>query len=127
MPRQARLDLPGLLQRVIVRGIERRKIFLDDEDRKAFLARLSELLVESDADCFAWALLPNHFHADLPNSADEPHPPGAAHSLAECGMCHCLAGLIPGRPRSGKTGGHPVAIPPDHRRLRLPRHPPELL
>jgi hypothetical protein len=29
MPRQARLDIPGLLQHVIVRGIERRKIFLD--------------------------------------------------------------------------------------------------
>ena len=65
MPRQARLDLPGLLQHVIVREIERRKIFLDDEDRKAFLTRLSGLLVESDTDCFAWALLSNHFHLVL--------------------------------------------------------------
>jgi hypothetical protein len=31
MPRSARLDMPGLLQHVIVRGIERRKIFLDDK------------------------------------------------------------------------------------------------
>ncbi|MEI9479884.1 MAG: transposase, partial [Deltaproteobacteria bacterium] len=27
MPRQARLDLPGLLQHVMVRGIEKRDIF----------------------------------------------------------------------------------------------------
>jgi putative transposase len=79
MPRQARLDLPGLLQRVLVRGIERRKIFLDDEDRKAFLARLSELLVESDTDCFAWALLPNHFISCC--------APTGTGSLPLCGVC----------------------------------------
>ncbi len=62
MPRQARLDIPGLLQHVIVRGIERRKIFIDDFDRKRFVERLSDLLEETDTDCFAWALIPNHFH-----------------------------------------------------------------
>ena len=34
MPRQARLDAPGVLQHVMARGIERRKIFWDDKDRK---------------------------------------------------------------------------------------------
>ncbi|MBI5442209.1 MAG: transposase [Deltaproteobacteria bacterium] len=62
MPRQARLDLPGLLQHVIARGIERRKIFLDDEDREAFVGPLSRLLVGTKTQCYAWALLPNHFH-----------------------------------------------------------------
>ncbi|MDW7711539.1 MAG: transposase [Deferrisomatales bacterium] len=62
MPRQARLDLPGLLQHVIVRGIERRRIFFDDEDREDFVGRLSRLLVATKTQCFAWALLPNHFH-----------------------------------------------------------------
>lgn len=62
MPRQARIDIPGLLQHVIVRGIERRKIFLDDSDRSLFVERLSALLEETDTDCFAWALIPNHFH-----------------------------------------------------------------
>ena len=37
MPRSARLDQPGLLQHVIVRGIEKRDIFLDDEDRDDFV------------------------------------------------------------------------------------------
>lgn len=62
MPRQSRLDIPGLLQHVIVRGIERRKIFRDDTDRTLFTNRLSYLLTETNTDCLAWALIPNHFH-----------------------------------------------------------------
>ncbi len=62
MPRQARIDIPGLLQHVIVRGIERSDIFLDDDDRSCFVERLSSLLVKTGTDCFAWALIPNHFH-----------------------------------------------------------------
>ena len=62
MPRKARLDIPGLLQHVIARGIDRRKIFLDDYDRCLFLNRFSSLLEETETDCFAWSLIPNHFH-----------------------------------------------------------------
>ncbi len=32
MPRQPRLDIAGLLQHVMARGIERTKIFRDDKD-----------------------------------------------------------------------------------------------
>jgi REP element-mobilizing transposase RayT len=62
MARQPRLDIPGVLQHVMVRGIERSKIFLDDEDRADFVGRFSRLLAETATDCFAWALIPNHFH-----------------------------------------------------------------
>lgn len=62
MPRQARLDVPGILQHVIVRGIERRKIFADDRDRRAFVERLGRLLDATGTRCLAWALIPNHFH-----------------------------------------------------------------
>lgn len=62
MPRHARIDIPGLLQHVIVRGIERRDIFLDDDDRHLFLDRLAKLLLETGTDCLAWALMDNHFH-----------------------------------------------------------------
>jgi len=62
MPRSARLDMPDLLQHVIVRGIEKRNIFLKDEDREFFVGRLSALLQETEALCFAWALLSNHVH-----------------------------------------------------------------
>ena len=60
MPRIARIDRPGLLQHVIVRGIDKRMIFVDDDDRHFFLGRFSALLQETDTDCFAWALIPNH-------------------------------------------------------------------
>ncbi|MBW1940151.1 MAG: transposase [Deltaproteobacteria bacterium] len=62
MPRQARLDASGLLQHVMARGIERRKIFKDDKDRASFLNRLGLILEETQTQCYAWALIPNHFH-----------------------------------------------------------------
>ena len=57
MPRGPRPDMPGLLQHVIVRGIERRDIFVDDEDRNAFVRRLSSLLEETETELLGWALL----------------------------------------------------------------------
>ena len=62
MPRGPRLDVAGVLHHVIARGIERRPIFLDDEDRVRFLARLGEVVVGTRTDLLAWALVPNHFH-----------------------------------------------------------------
>ena len=62
MPRQARLDAPGVLQHVMARGIERRKIFWDDKDRSSFLERLAFILEETQTQCYAWTLIPNHFH-----------------------------------------------------------------
>lgn len=62
MPRHARIDIPGLLQHVIVRGIERRNIFLSDDDREDFVSRLATLLKETATVCYAWTLLDNHFH-----------------------------------------------------------------
>ena len=61
MQRVARLDIPGLLQHVIVRGVERREIFMDDHDRRRFLDRLSGLLEEMETRCYAWSLMPNHY------------------------------------------------------------------
>ena len=65
VPRKARIDDPGALQHIIVRGIERRKIFYDDQDRDNFLELLGAVLVETGAPCFAWALIPNHAHVLL--------------------------------------------------------------
>jgi putative transposase len=62
MPRLERLDISGLLQHVIVRGIERRDIFNNDHDRQLFIDRLFSLLPETGVRCYAWALLSNHFH-----------------------------------------------------------------
>jgi len=62
MPRQARIDAPGALHHIICRGIERRSIFKDDDDRVDFVRRLSILLPQTSTRCCAWALIPNHFH-----------------------------------------------------------------
>lgn len=53
MPRLARLDIAGLLQHVIVRGIERRDIFNDDHDRQLFCDRFTRLLSETGVRCYA--------------------------------------------------------------------------
>jgi REP element-mobilizing transposase RayT len=62
MPRGARLDVPGLAYHVMVRGIERRPLFVDDEDRRDMLARLERIVPEEGWLCFAWVLMPNHVH-----------------------------------------------------------------
>jgi len=62
MPRIARLDTPGLLHHVMIRGIERRRIFKDDEDRENLMERLSDLLPKTKTQCYAWAFMPNHAH-----------------------------------------------------------------
>ncbi len=46
MPRLARLDAFGVLQYIIIRGIERRKIFRNDNDREDFLDRVSARVAE---------------------------------------------------------------------------------
>ena len=62
MPRKARIDAPGALHHVIARGIDWRAIFEDDADREEFLKRVAGILSETQTACYAWALIPNHFH-----------------------------------------------------------------
>jgi REP element-mobilizing transposase RayT len=62
MPRLARIDAPGVLHHIMIRGIERRKIFLNNEDREDFLERLAKLLPETKTTCYAWVFIPNHAH-----------------------------------------------------------------
>ena len=62
MPRGPRLDAPGTLHHVMVRGIERRRIFETDRDREDFLDRLGKIVQQGQASCFAWVLIPNHAH-----------------------------------------------------------------
>ncbi len=62
MPRIGRLDIPGGCYHVMGRGLERRRIFNADVDKAYFLERLGEDLARSGAQCFAWALMSNHYH-----------------------------------------------------------------
>jgi putative transposase len=62
MPRKARIDAAGAIQHIIIRGIERKKIFRSDADRRNFLKRFGTIISETETACFAWALIPNHVH-----------------------------------------------------------------
>jgi hypothetical protein len=50
MPRVARLDVPRLFQHVIVRGGERREIFVEDHDRSRFLDRFATGRINSPGE-----------------------------------------------------------------------------
>ncbi len=62
MPRGPRLDAPGTLHHVMVRGLDRQIIFHDETDRDDFLKRLARLAEAGHLAVYAWALLPNHAH-----------------------------------------------------------------
>ena len=96
MPRLARLDAPGLLQHVMARGIERRNIFKDDKDRKSFLGRLALILEETKTLCYAWSLIPNHFHLLLHTG---PTP------LSKV-MCRLMTGYAVSFNRRHRRAGH---------------------
>ncbi|MFH1932441.1 MAG: hypothetical protein ABIN18_12750 [Pseudomonadota bacterium] len=56
MPGKARVDTPGALHHIIIRGGERKPIFKDKIDYGNFIDRLSKILVDTGTTCFAWAL-----------------------------------------------------------------------
>ena len=63
MPRQPRLNIPGLVHHVMARGIEGQNIFRDDGDRDGFLKRLlAGVERPGGPQLYAWALMSNHFH-----------------------------------------------------------------
>ncbi len=62
MPRQPRLDIPGALHHIMVRGINKTDIFVDDRDRVNFLQRLGENITETNSSVYAWVLMSNHVH-----------------------------------------------------------------
>jgi putative transposase len=62
MPRKTRIDAPGALHHVIIRGIEGSSIIRDDKDRNEFLNRLGVLLHETSTSCYAWVVMDNHVH-----------------------------------------------------------------
>lgn len=62
MPRQARVNIPGLLHHVMARVIERRAIFIKASDYEDFIERLEIGLSLVPGQVMGWALMPNHFH-----------------------------------------------------------------
>ena len=62
MPRKARIDAPGAMHHIIIRGIERKAIFKDNEDRANFVERMGAIISETQTGCYAWVLMTNHVH-----------------------------------------------------------------
>lgn len=62
MPRQPRLDVPGALHHIMVRGNNKTDIFSDDQDRDKFLHRLGENITQAKCSVYAWVLMSNHVH-----------------------------------------------------------------
>lgn len=61
MSRKSRIDVPGALYHIIVRGIDRRRVFADNTDRNNLLDRVVGVNSETNTCCFAWARIPSHF------------------------------------------------------------------
>ena len=62
MARALRIEYPGAVYHVTSRGNERRDIFLDDDDRRMFLALLAQAVVRFGWILTAYTLMTNHFH-----------------------------------------------------------------
>ena len=62
MARALRTDFPGAVHHVTSRGNERRPIFFDDQDRKAFLEFLGQAVKRFGWSLTAYVLMTNHFH-----------------------------------------------------------------
>jgi REP element-mobilizing transposase RayT len=68
MPRQTRLDAPGTLHHVIIRGIEKRSIVDNQTDREDFVSRMGKIAANTETVIYAWALMKNHAHIFLRSS-----------------------------------------------------------
>ena len=62
MPRSLRIEFPGAFYHVMARGNRRETIFHDDDDRRFFLATLSETCAMTGWRVHAWVLMGNHYH-----------------------------------------------------------------
>jgi REP element-mobilizing transposase RayT len=62
MARPLRIEFPGALYHVTARGDRRDDIYLDDEDRRAFLGLLGQVCQRFDWACHAYCLMTNHYH-----------------------------------------------------------------
>jgi len=62
MPRQARLDAPGTLHHVMIRGTQGESIFRENKDRQNFLSRVAQISADTKARILAWTLMDTHVH-----------------------------------------------------------------
>lgn len=71
MGRKPRIHFNGAIYHVWSRGVDRRVVFVDDVDRRAFLDALQRVCSDASAELLVYCLMGNHFHlgikvADVP-------------------------------------------------------------
>lgn len=62
MARRLRDLSPTSVHQVISRGVDRRPIYRDDDDRRRFLAWLGRAASRCEWECIAYTLMTNHYH-----------------------------------------------------------------
>jgi putative transposase len=65
MPRQPRIDYPGLIHHVYTRGVRKSPIFHDDKDRIFFMRCLQRTKVRLPFDLLSYCLMTNHYHLQI--------------------------------------------------------------
>jgi putative transposase len=67
MARKKRIRDAGLLRHVVARGNGKMQIFLDQADYRKFVWVLSDILETYQVECWAYCLMPNHYHLVIRN------------------------------------------------------------
>jgi putative transposase len=65
MARPLRFCAPGLSVHVYCRGNRKEPIFFSERDYDVFLSKLQETIIKYDIVCYAFCLMPNHYHLFL--------------------------------------------------------------
>ena len=70
MPRRARQKSESGIYHIMLRGINRQRIFEDDEDRKCFIETLQRYKEKSGYTIYAYCLMDNHIHLLMKEGAE---------------------------------------------------------
>jgi len=62
MARPLRIEFPGALYHVTSRGDRQEPIYEDDDDRRAYLEILGDVIERFHCFCYAYCLMGNHYH-----------------------------------------------------------------
>lgn len=71
MPRQSRAHSTSGVYHVMMRGNEKRDIFIDNEDREKFLGILYDKKLTSEYQLYSYCLMRNHIHLLLKENTEE--------------------------------------------------------
>jgi putative transposase len=69
MARPLRIEFPGGIYHITARGNAKQKIFLDDRDCRNFFGILGDVAGDRGWLCYAYCLMPNHYHLVLTTPA----------------------------------------------------------